>query len=268
MSDNNGGSGKRKIMTITPAELLHPMTRRELLRRAALSGSVLLLSGMGTACRDFDTSPTEPSAPPDATPKPQSQSTMTANPVMGELIIFSFNFAPRGWAMCNGQFLPINQNQALFSLLGTNFGGNGQTTFALPDLRSRVPIHVGQGPGLGNYTMGQKAGTEAHTVTQQQLPTHTHQFMASAAGANTPVALNTVLGSGNNLYVPDIITDPDNERARELATTKPAMYSSGTVLTTLSSSTIGASGGNQPHENRQPFLVLNICIAVQGTFPA
>jgi microcystin-dependent protein len=268
MSDNTGGAGKRKIMTITPAELLHPLTRRELLRRAALSGSALLLSGMGTACHDFEASPTQPSAPPDVQSKPQSQSTMTANPVMGELCIFSFNFAPRGWAMCNGQILAINQNQALFSLLGTNFGGNGQTTFGLPDLRSRVPIHVGQGVGLGNYLIGQKGGAEAHTVTQQQMPTHTHPFMASASGANTPLPLNTVLGSANNLYVPDIITDPDNERARALAATKPAMYSSGTVLTTLDPSTIGSTGGSQPHENRQPFLVLNICIALQGTFPS
>jgi microcystin-dependent protein len=268
MNDNNGGSGKRKIMTITPAELLHPLTRRELFRRAALSGSALLLSGIGTACRDFDTSPTEPSAPPDAKPKPQSQSTMTANPVMGELAIFSFNFAPRGWSKCDGQILSIAQNTPLYSLLGTTFGGNGTTTFALPDLRSRVPIHIGQGVGLGNYLMGQKGGAEAHTVTQQQMPTHTHPFMASASGANTPLPLNGVLGSANNLYVPDIITDPDNERARALAATKPAMYSSGTVLTTLDPRTIASTGGSQPHENRQPFLVLNICIAVQGTFPA
>jgi microcystin-dependent protein len=268
MSENNAGNGKRKILTITPEELLHPLTRRDLLRRAALSGSALLLSGIA-ACRDFNESPTEPSTL-DPKAKPQTQSTMTNNPFMGEIALFSFNFAPRGWMFCNGQLLSISQNTALFSLFTTSFGGNGTTQFALPDLRSRTPIHLGQGPGLvNNYIVGQKGGAESHTVTTPQMPAHSHPFNASVAGGNIPTPLAHVLASANNLFVPDIIDDPDNERARALAaTTRPAMYSSGTVLTSLYPSTVLTVGGSQPHENRQPFTALNFCIAVQGMYPS
>src|ERR671923_91838 len=102
-----------------------------------------------------------------------------AEPFLSEIRIMSFNFAPKAWAQCNGQLLPINQNQALFSLLGTTYGGNGQTTFALPDLRGRVPMHLGTGPGLGTYSIGEQAGVESVTLTTQQIPTHSHTWMAS-----------------------------------------------------------------------------------------
>src|SRR3954451_11773412 len=118
-----------------------------------------------------------------------------AEPFLGELRLMSFNFPPKGWAQCNGQFLPINQNQALFALLGTMYGGNGQTTFALPDLRGRLPIHQGQG-----HTQREAAGEQAHTVTSSELPAHTHTFGASQSNANTPVPGNAMFGTSNNMY--------------------------------------------------------------------
>jgi microcystin-dependent protein len=162
-------------------------------------------------------------------------------PFMGEIKIISWNFPPQGWSFCNGQFLPINQNQALFSLLGTMYGGNGQTTFALPDFRGRVPVHVG-----GGDVQGQASGQEFHTVTISELPTHTH-----TTGASTNVnASNT--NSAANAYP---ATDPIN--AYRTA-----------ANTTLSPFTVTNVGGSQPHENRQPFLVLNFIIALQGAFPS
>lgn len=161
-------------------------------------------------------------------------------PIMGEIKLISWNFAPQGWAFCNGQFLPINQNQALFSILGTMYGGNGQTTFALPDLRGRVPMHFG-----GGFTEGQTGGQEVHTITQSEMPQHTHFAQASNNTGNSQDAAGNVLG-----VVPGrIYTDPSN-------------------LTTLSPTTITNFGGSQPHENRQPYLVLNFIIALQGVFPS
>jgi len=164
-----------------------------------------------------------------------------AEPFLSEIRIFSFNYAPKSWAMCNGQLLPINQNQALFSLLGTTYGGNGQTTFALPDLRGSIPIHMGQG-----HTLGEKAGEAVHTLIQAEMPQHLHFLNASTQNANTPVPGNDLLASANNAYV------------------NPAAGS----LTTLQPATISNIGGSQPHENRQPFLTLNFCIALQGIFPS
>ena len=162
-----------------------------------------------------------------------------AEPFLSEIRIFSINYAPKAWALCNGQFLPINQNQPLFSLLGTTFGGNGQTTFALPDLRVRVPIHVGSG-----HTLGESGGQAAHTVTIAELPTHTHTLNASSANATTPIPGGNLLAAANNLYAA-----PTN-------------------LTALEPSSVGSIGGSQPHENRQPFLALSFCIALQGIFPS
>ena len=160
-------------------------------------------------------------------------------PFMSEIKIVGFNYPPKGWAECNGQLLPINQNQALFSLLGTMYGGNGQTNFALPDFRGRVPIHVGDG-----FTQGQAGGQEFHTVTQSEMPAHNHFVQATTTTGTTN------LPAGNLL-----------------ATMNAPQYS--TVLnTTLVPATIGNVGGSQPHENRQPFLVLNFIIALQGVFPS
>jgi microcystin-dependent protein len=162
-----------------------------------------------------------------------------SEPFLGEIKIMSFNFPPKGWALCNGQFLPINQNQALFALLGTMYGGNGQTTFALPDLRGRVPIHLGSG-----FTQGQAAGEFAHTVTQSEMPAHTHSFGASQSNASTPVPGGNMFGTSNN------------------------MYAAATNLTTVNAQTITNVGGGQPHQNMQPYLTLSFCIALQGIFPS
>jgi microcystin-dependent protein len=161
-------------------------------------------------------------------------------PFMSELRIMSFNFAPVGWAECNGQFLPINQNQALFSLLGTMYGGNGQTTFALPDLRGKVPIHVGQG-----FSLGQASGQESHTLTQSEMPAHTHLAQATSSTAATNLPTGNLLASIN-----------------------APQYNPPSGLTTLAPSTVTNVGGSQPHPNQQPFLVLNICIALSGAFPS
>lgn len=167
-------------------------------------------------------------------------------PFMGELRIITWNFAPKGWAFCNGQFLPINQNQALFSLLGTTYGGNGQTTFALPDFRGRAPIHTGQG-----WIQGQAAGQEFHTVTQSEMPAHNHVLNASNQKADQAT----------------LVTPPGNA-PNILAGVTGAQYSAASSLTTLTPDTVTNAGGSQPHENRQPYLVLNIIIALQGTFPS
>jgi microcystin-dependent protein len=165
-----------------------------------------------------------------------------STPFMSELRIMSFNFAPKGWAQCNGQFLPINQNQALFALLGTMYGGNGQTTFALPDLRGRAPIHVGNG-----FTEGQAGGQEAHTLTISEMPAHQH-FLQGSLDPNPALQANPVPNLFGQLTVP--------------------IYGAAANLTTALPSTITNVGGSQPHQNMQPYSVLNICIALQGAFPS
>lgn len=163
-----------------------------------------------------------------------------AEPFLSEVRIMSFVFAPKGWALCNGQLLPINQNQGLFSLLGTTFGGDGRVNFALPDLRGRTPIHVGSG-----HTLGEKGGEPAHTLSIGELPTHTHVAQGSSNTGNVQDATNNVLG-----VVPGrIYTDP-------------------ATLSSLSPTTITNVGGSQAHLNMQPFLTLSFCIALQGIFPS
>jgi microcystin-dependent protein len=162
-----------------------------------------------------------------------------AEPFLSEIRIMSFGFPPKGWALCNGQFLPINQNQALFSLLGTTYGGNGQTTFALPDLRGQTPMHVGSG-----HTLGERAGQQAHTVTISELPTHQHAAIAASNNSDSAQPAGNNLAAAANLYGP------------------PG------ALTTLSPDTVTNIGGSQAHLNMQPFLTLSFCIALQGIFPS
>jgi microcystin-dependent protein len=172
-------------------------------------------------------------------------------PYLAQVFIFSFNFAPKGYALCNGQFLAINQNQAIFALLGTNFGGNGTQTFALPDLRGRTPLHMGQGQGTSNYVMGEVTGLETTTLLQNNLPSHNHTMnvnnTASTTGipaANTVLAVGPVVGAGNqNVYT----------------TAGPATQ----VMVPLAN-----AGSSQPFSILQPYLTVSFAIALQGIFPS
>jgi microcystin-dependent protein len=162
-----------------------------------------------------------------------------AEPFLGEVRIMSFGYAPRGWALCNGQLMPINQNQALFSLLGTTFGGDGRVNFALPDLRGRTPIHVG-----GGYTLGARGGEQSHTLGIAEVPQHVHTLNASQSNANMPTPANAMFGTSNNMYA-----GPAN-------------------LTAVNQQTVVNTGGSQAHLNMQPFMTLSLCIALQGIFPS
>jgi microcystin-dependent protein len=169
-----------------------------------------------------------------------------AEPFLSEIRIMSFVFAPKGWALCNGQLLPINQNQPLFSLLGTTFGGDGRVNFALPDLRARTPIHVGSG-----HTLGERGGEQAHTLSIAELPTHTHVFNATTALSTTNDA-STINGG-----------------AMLAQSTAANLYASGgSNLIAMSPQEIANVGGSQAHLNMQPFLTLSFCIALQGIFPS
>ncbi len=179
-------------------------------------------------------------------PRRAEAGTTGIEPFIGELMIFAGNFAPRGWAFCNGQLLPIAQNTALFSLLGTMYGGNGQTTFALPDLRGRAPIHAGQGPGLSDFTQGEFGGEENHTLTVAEMPAHTHTAFADATNGTVDLPVNA-LPARNPASIP--------------------AYGAGTSAT-LAANHVGAAGGSQPHNNMPPYLVLNYCIALEGVFPS
>lgn len=164
-----------------------------------------------------------------------------AEPFLSEIRIFSFNFPPKGWAFCNGQLLPINQNQALFSLLGTTYGGDGRVNFALPNLRGNVPIHMGNG-----FTLGQRGGQPAHTVTMSEMPAHTHSVnvnTTTTGRVNIPTNNYPADSSPSNTYV----ASPN---------------------TTFAPQVVSLIGGSQPHNNMQPSLVLNMCIALQGIFPS
>lgn len=167
-----------------------------------------------------------------------------SEPFLSELKCMSFGFAPKGWALCNGQLMPINQNQALFSLLGTTYGGDGMRTFGLPNLQGRTPIHMGSSTGGSNHTLGEMGGEQAHTLNISEIPTHIHFANAgSSVTSNAPTG-NFVAGGGAAIF-----TGFANAVAMN-----PAM--------------IGNVGGSQPHLNMQPFLVLNWCIALQGIFPS
>jgi microcystin-dependent protein len=169
-----------------------------------------------------------------------------AEPFLSEIRIMSFNFAPKGWAMANGQLLPINQNQALFSLLGTTFGGDGRVNFALPDLRARTPIHVGSG-----HILGERGGEQAHTVSIAEMPEHAHTVMASSSMGITPVPFTAATSTGNIL-----------------AANPSALYHPPADLAAMGSTSVTNVGGGQAHLNMQPFLTLTCCIALQGIFPS
>jgi microcystin-dependent protein len=180
-------------------------------------------------------------------------------PYVGELKIVSWNFPPKGWALCNGQSLAIAQNQALFSLLGTTFGGNGVTTFLLPDLRGRGPLHAGTMPGGSTYIPGQRAGESSHTLLVSELPLHPH----TASGNNTvDAASNTNTATSSTSLGQSIGTPPTG-----VAFTAN-MYGSGTPTVALAPQTIVPAGGSQPHDNMQPYTVLNYIIALVGVFPS
>lgn len=165
-----------------------------------------------------------------------------SEPFIGQIQDFGFNFAPRGWAQCNGQLMQISQNSALFSLLGTTYGGNGTTTFALPDLRGRTPIHFGQRPGLSNYALGQVAGNETVTLQTSQIPSHNHILRALDGDPEATVPTNAALTSGQ-------------------------FWNTGAPTTASSPSSLAPAGTGQGHANMQPTLVVNWCIALQGIYP-
>jgi microcystin-dependent protein len=168
-----------------------------------------------------------------------------ADPFVAEIRIFPFNFAPKGWAWCDGQLLPLSQNTALFSLLGTTYGGNGKSNFALPDLQGRAPMHPGQGPGLSLHDLGETGGSETVTLLESEIPAHSHAMSVSSqlATENLPTGQKFAMGDGINLY--------------------------GTAnnFVSMNGSALAPAGGDQPHNNLQPFLTFYFCIALQGVFP-
>jgi microcystin-dependent protein len=176
-----------------------------------------------------------------------------SEPFVAEIRIFPFNFAPTGWAMCNGQLMPISQNTALFSLVGTFYGGDGQSTFALPNLEGAAPMHPGLGPGLAQRFLGEAAGVETITLTTSEMPAHTHSMMARAAAGNTTNPTNAVTATTS------WVAGTSFGAVNAYSTTVPA--------DTPMSATLAVSGGGLPHSNLQPYLTLNFCIALQGVFP-
>jgi len=174
-------------------------------------------------------------------------------PFIGQVVLFAGNFAPRGWQLCQGQLLSISQNAALFSILGTTYGGNGQTTFALPDLRGRVAVGNGQGPGLSNWILGESQGVENVSLLVTEMPAHNHVLQVSGGEADTATAGNNYLASANGTFGPDPVT---------------VNTYNGSPSATLAVNSLTVSGGSQPHENIQPSLCLNYIICTEGIFPS
>ncbi|HKQ73051.1 MAG TPA: tail fiber protein [Blastocatellia bacterium] len=170
-----------------------------------------------------------------------------SDPFVAEIRIVGFNFAPIGWAFCNGQLMPISQNTALFSLIGTFYGGDGKSTFALPNLQGRAPMHQGQGPGLSNRDLGELGGEQSVTLITSELPAHSHQVSANTGGGNQTSPTNNVWSSLAGRTPPPLYSDASN--------------------TTMSPQAAGIAGSSQPHNNMPPYLTLNFIIALQGIFP-
>jgi len=185
-------------------------------------------------------------------------------PYVGEIILVAFDFAPAGWAFCNGQLMSISENETLFALIGTTYGGDGQSTFGLPDLRGRIPIGVGQGPGLQNYFLGEMAGVETVTLTAQQLAGHNHAIDTNALTGTMKCKSGPAIGNqrspGTNLYAPEAAgaTMPYSSAAPDATMNADPVAISGNTA---------PAGGSQPHDNQQPFLALNFCISLFGVFP-
>jgi microcystin-dependent protein len=169
-----------------------------------------------------------------------------ADPFVAEIRIFPFNFAPKGWAFCNGQLLPLSQNTALFSLLGTTYGGDGKSNFALPNLQGSAPMHPGQGPGLSLHDLGEQGGEETVTLLQTEIPAHSHVLRGDEDDGSFKSPGNMILAGGNQMY----------------------MFPNPSVNTNLALESLALAGGNQPHNNMMPYLTLNFNIALQGVFPA
>ncbi len=191
-------------------------------------------------------------------------------PLLGQIILFSGNFAPRGWAFCDGQLLPIAQNSALFSILGTVYGGDGRTTFGLPDLRGRAPIGPRNGPGLSDYRLGQKGGVETVTLNQTQIPSHSHtagttvQINIGASSGNASISAPT---NGSTLAQPGSLTGRVFNGTLGYNNETPNVALNGGNASTATT-TIGNTGGNLSHENRSPFLAINYIVALVGVFPS
>jgi microcystin-dependent protein len=168
-----------------------------------------------------------------------------ADPFVAEIRIFPFNFAPKGWAWCDGQLLPLSQNTALFSLLGTTYGGNGKSNFALPDLQGRVPMHPGQGPGLSLHDLGETGGSETVTLLESEIPSHSHNIDVSQADGIERTPAGQLLATGIAI----------------------GQYAAPGALSQLSDNLLTPAGGDQPHNNMQPYLTFYFCIALQGVFP-
>ena len=175
-----------------------------------------------------------------------------SSPYIGEIRMFAGNFAPQGWAFCQGQPLPISENEALFQLLGTTYGGDGESTFNLPNLASRIPVHSGTGPGGITYQIGQAAGTEQETLSIQQIPNHSHPMLGNTVGGNSPTPAGRVFAKP---------TPP-------ATVSNPTIYGSDGPVVTLSPSAVGPVGGSQPHDNMQPFLCVNFIISLHGIYPS
>lgn len=169
------------------------------------------------------------------------------DPFVAEIRIFPFNFAPKGWAFCDGQILPLSQNTALFSLLGTTYGGDGKSNFALPNMQGNTPMHPGQGPGLSLHDLGETGGSDTVSLLESEIPSHSHGVMATAQQA--------------------LVRQPSPAVGLARSSGTPAYNSTVTGLVTMNDNTIAPAGGDQPHNNLQPYLTLSFCIALQGVFP-